>query len=85
MEYRYSLLGEVAEFFSGLSVRNRERCLDLFRAIAEDPFQTGDTFTRDSVGRHIQHKFEAGWEISFWADHPIKEIRIVGLRRIPRR
>ena len=84
MEYHYALLAEVAEFFCELSRREREDCLKIFRSLADDPFQRGNFYTRDSVGREIQHKILRQWEVSFWTNAATNEVRIIGLRKIRR-
>jgi hypothetical protein len=53
MEYRYVLSCDAAEFFSTLTVRQREKSLEIFRSLASDPFQVGNTVTKDSIGRDI--------------------------------
>jgi hypothetical protein len=81
MTYRYSLDCEVAEDTLELSSRQRTRFIQIFRQLAEDPFQKGEQTFRDSAGREIQKKKFDRWLISFWADHAVKEVRIIGLQR----
>ena len=85
MGYHYVLLAEVAEFFCLLSRREREQCLKIFQSLADDPYQRGNFYTLDLLGRQIQHQTVPPWEISFWSNHADKEVRVVGLRKIRRR
>jgi hypothetical protein len=67
MIYRYVLNSEVAEDILELSSKQRGRFINIFRKLAEDPFQKGDQTFRDSVGREIQKKKFDHWLIAFWA------------------
>lgn len=50
----------------------------LFR-IAAVPSQIGDYESRDDTGRDVQHLRIGDLIISFWADHAVKELRIVDI------
>jgi hypothetical protein len=82
MIYRYALDCEVAEDILELSSKQRSRFIQIFRQLADDPFQTGEQIFKDFAGRDIQKKKFDRWLISFWADHAGKEVRIVGLQRV---
>jgi len=79
--YRYALDCDVAESLFALPAKQRERFVKIFRSLANDPFQPGELFFRDSVGREIQKKQFAEWWISYWPDHAEKELRIVGVQK----
>ncbi len=80
MPYRYVLDCSVAEDLLALPARQREQFIQIFRRLANDPYQTGETFFRDSSAREIQKKFFGRWLVSFWPDHAVKELRIVGIQ-----
>jgi hypothetical protein len=82
MGYRYVLDGLIAEDLLTLSRRPREQFIQIFRRLSEDPHQRGETSFRDSSGREIQKKLFGQWLISFWADHAVQEVRIVGIQRV---
>ncbi len=82
MTYRYVLDCEVAEDILELSSRQRSRFIQIFRQLAEDPFQAGERAFQDSAGRDIQKKQFDRWWISFWADHAVEKVRIVGIQRL---
>jgi hypothetical protein len=80
----YVLDGIVLEEFLHQPIRQRERLLTIFRRLAENPNQKGETFFLDSTRRQIQRKLFDQWQISFWSDHAVKEVRIVGIQRVRR-
>lgn len=79
--YKYVLDSSVVEDFVLLPVRQREQLIRIFRVLANDPFQKGEVNFRDFSGREIQKKFFEKWIVSFWSDHAVKEVRIIGLQR----
>jgi hypothetical protein len=82
--YRYVLDGTVAEEVLTAPARQREQFIKVFRHLADDPFQRGESFFRDSSGREIQKKLFGQWLISFWPDHAVQEMRVVGIQRATR-
>jgi hypothetical protein len=82
--YQYVLDGDVLEEFLRRSIRQREKLLTVFRLLADNPFQRGEFCFRDSTSREIQRNRFGDWTISFWSDHAVKEVRIVGIQRIKR-
>ena len=79
--YRYVLDGDVAEALWELSARQRTGFIKAFRRLADDPYQKGEWVFKDLVGRAIQKKRFDRWLISYWPDHAVKEVRIVGIQR----
>lgn len=53
----------------------------LFR-LAETPSQTGDYSTDDDTGRTVQHILIGDFHLSYWADHAVRELRIVEIDEI---
>jgi len=81
MAYRYVLDSGVAEAILSLSSRQRQGFIDIFRELAAHPFQHGEEAFRDSLGREIQKKAFGRWVVSYWADHAVSEVRIVGVQK----
>ena len=81
MSYRYVLDCTVAEDILTLSARQRGQFVQIFRSLAENPFQRGEQTFKDSTQREIQKKRFGGWLVSYWADHAVKELRIVGIQK----
>jgi hypothetical protein len=80
MEYRYVIDCDVAETLLRLPSRQREELIRAFRHLAADPHQRGDSSFKDSTLRVIQKQRFGRWLISFWPNHPVKELRIVGVQ-----
>jgi hypothetical protein len=81
MDYRYALDAEVAEVILSLSSRQRREFVKVFRALAANPHQRGEQTFCDSHNREIQKRRFGLWLISYWPDHAVKEVRIVGVQR----
>jgi hypothetical protein len=82
MPYRYVLDSTVAENALFAPAKQRQEFIRIFRELASDPFQRGEQTFQDSAGRDVQKKIFGQWLISFWADHAVQEVRIVGVQRI---
>lgn len=65
----------------GHSVQQRQQLLRIFHILAENPFQTGSSVFHDSSDREIHKQVFDQWIISFWSDHAVKEVRIIGIQR----
>lgn len=66
----------VIEFFSNASKKDRERLLRVFNSLADDPFQKEELLKLRS-GREVQTKRFQKWLVTFWADHAVKEVKII--------
>ncbi len=80
MEYRYVIDCDVAETLLRLPTRQREELIRVFRFLTQNPYQRGESSFKDSTSREIHKKRFSRWVISFWADHPVKELRILGIQ-----
>ncbi len=58
--------------------------LKQIEALADNPFTRGELETTDSTGRRNQIKVAGTLSITFWADHPVKELRVVDIRKLVR-
>ena len=83
MSVRYGFAADekVLEFFASLRPREREQVLQAFGKLADDPFQLGDFVHRQPGIRDYEVKQFGRWEVSWWADHAVHEVRIVQLAR----
>jgi hypothetical protein len=52
--------------------------------MADNPFAKGEFETVDSAGRKNQIKIFGTISITFWADHPVKELRVIDIRKLVR-
>ncbi len=62
--------------------RLREFALRQIEWLAQNPFTIGDFVVREETGRENQIKVFTGPAIAFWPDHPVKELRIVDVRKL---
>ena len=49
--------------------------------VADSPSQAGDFEERDNTGRPIQVKRLGNFWIWYWADHPVKEVKVLAIER----
>lgn len=75
--YEFALSGEAARFLLGSPARVRARAEDIFDALASNPFVAGDFTERGPSGRVYQVKVYGDLIVTYWAEHAVREIRIV--------
>lgn len=66
----------------GFSRLKQRRVINLIYQIASYPSQFGDYSERDSAGRDIQFLLIGDFVIGFWADHAVKELRVVDIDEV---
>lgn len=78
----YSVFVEsgVAESLLRLKAQDWERLLRLFQQLRANPFVDGDYVERDDIGRLIQVLLIGRHAVVFWADHAVKEVKILDLK-----
>ena len=81
--YRVVVDDLVLEVFHAQRMRSRQWLLDLFERLAEAPHSAGDYQVRDKTGRDHEVKIFGRWQVTFWCDAPVKELRIVRLDKLP--
>lgn len=84
MSYRFVVDDEVLDTFIRLPARQRERVFKLFQRLADDAPLPADVSHNDSVGRPILRRSFKWWNLWFWYDSPVKEVRIVEVERTRR-
>jgi hypothetical protein len=75
--YESVLSARASASLVGLSRPRQKQALRLLLQLAEHPSQLGDYATRGEDGREIQHLLIGDWHFSFWADHAVRELRII--------
>lgn len=78
--YRVFLAREVVELLRRLPFRRREELTRFVESLEHSPFQRGDYIERDPVGRPIEVRIVAHYAICFWADHAVKEVKVIDLK-----
>jgi len=59
----------------------RRELLDLCEALARNPGRPGTEHVIDETGRTNEVTYTAHFRVVHWADHTVKEIRIMDVRR----
>ncbi len=80
MEYEVYLRREAFEFLRQRHLGDREQLLALLHQLGRDPFRRGDFSERDRSGRAIEGLILRRYAILFWADHAVKEVKVVEIR-----
>ena len=79
--YAVYLRIEAAESLKSVAARHRREIENFIDSLSGHPFRTGDYAETDSVGRPIQIKILGNFAVAFWADHAVKEIKVVAIVR----
>ena len=80
--YEPVLSSKAASFLVGLPKAKQRTVITLMFQLAEHPTQLGDYATHEESGREIQHLMVGDWHFSFWADHPVRELRITEIAEL---
>jgi hypothetical protein len=78
--YRVFIAAEVISILRTCPRREQQIITRLFEGLAKDPYRAGDYSERDAIGRPVQVLITGSRAICFWADHAVKEVKIVDLR-----
>ena len=64
--------------------RERDQIIAFLENLAENPGKRGDYEERDEVGRPVQIKIVGGYALTYWADHAVKEVKLIHLEEADR-
>jgi hypothetical protein len=79
--YAVYLRIEAAELLKSVASQNRRGIENFVDSLSGNPFKTGDYTETDAAGRPIQIKILGHFAVAFWADHAVKEIKVVAIVR----
>lgn len=79
--YRVFLNYEVLETLRRLRGPDRMLVGRFIESLGPDPFQEGDYKEKDPTGRSIEIKILGRHALFFWTDHPVSEVKVIGLRK----
>jgi hypothetical protein len=79
LRYEPVLSSRATAFIIGLSRSRQRRLIELLFRLAKNPYQIGDYSEKDETGRDIHFLMVGDSVIGFWADHAVKEFRIVDI------
>jgi hypothetical protein len=77
--YALVLHEEAARRLAGASRAEQRRLGMILEGLKTTPFRKGDLQERDGRGRDNEILVDGDWLVTFWVDHPVREIRIVRL------
>jgi len=80
--YEPVLSSKAAAFLIGLSKARQRKLIGLLYQLADSPSQIGDYSEPDDTGREVQFILVRDLLIAFWADHAVRELRIVDIEEV---
>lgn len=80
-DYEAILHAQAWQTLAALKGAERRRLLAAIERIAAEPFRSGDLQQSGSDGRVNEVVLLDEWLVTFWADHAVKEIRVIALER----
>lgn len=80
--YEPVLSSKAAAFFVSLSKPRQRKLIGLLYQLADNPSQIGDYSEQDQTGREVQFIIVRDILIAFWADHAVREMRIVDIEEL---
>ena len=80
--YEPVLSSKAAAFLVALSKSRQRKLIGLLVQLADNPSQIGDYFEPDESGREVQFSLVRDLLIAFWADHAVRELRIVDIEEV---
>jgi hypothetical protein len=66
------------------SRQQRDRILLFLESLAEFPSTLGDYQDRDDIGRPVQIKIIGNIALTYWADHAVKEVKVIKIEAADR-
>ncbi len=80
--WHYVASNLVIGFLFRCKAKDRQRLLSLLDRLIENPYVTPQTISRDDTGRELSWLRVAGFEVVFWLDHFLREVRVVEVIKI---
>jgi hypothetical protein len=80
--YEPVLSSKASAFLIGLSKARQRKLIGLLYQLADSPSQIGDYSEPDHPGRNVQFILVRDLLIAFWADHAVRELRIVDIEEV---
>ena len=82
--YEIFLRGEVVDSLRKIRAKPRKLVAAYIDSLASNPFADGDYAVKDAAARDIQIKVIGEYALTFWTDHPAKEVKIIDIRSADR-
>jgi hypothetical protein len=82
--YRVFVAADIVAKLRTFRSRERHDLIRLFEQLAEDPFRPGDYVETDEIGRPVQVLIIGSHAVCFWADHAVREVKVLELTPVGR-
>ena len=66
------------------SAQDRRAVISFLESLSADPYQLGDYEEADEAGRSVQIKIVGKYVLTFWADHAVREAKLVRIEKADR-
>lgn len=80
--FSHFLASKAATFLVWLSKARQRKWIGLLFQLAGNPFQFGDSSESNESGREAQFILVQDLLTAFWADHAVRELRIVDIEKV---
>jgi hypothetical protein len=77
--YEPVLSARAWELFGSLSRKRQQRLAKIIHQLADNPGRLGDYQTADSAGRFLENLRVEDYLLTYWADGPVHELRILDI------
>lgn len=84
ISYSVFVESSVTDTLMGLKPKSRDQVLRFLKKLRSNPFFEDDYFEVDEIGRPMQVMVVGKLAVVFWADHAVKEVKIIDLRSADR-
>lgn len=78
--YRVFIAADVVAFLRSCPKREQRIITRCLNDLGANPYRKGDYVEQDNIGRPIQVIIIGRYALYSWADHAVKELKIVDLR-----
>ena len=73
---------EVIEGLDAFTAKQRLEVFGIIRRLLQNPNASGDWQALAEDGRELEVKVFGRWQITYWLDSPVWELRVVEVQRI---
>lgn len=80
--YTYVLSEAASEFAFRLLPVEQKRLAYACRQLARNPSREGDYASTDMASRRVQNLLLDDWVFTYWADHAVRELRIIEVAQV---
>lgn len=82
--YEIFLRAEAVDSLRAMRGPARRQVAAYIDSLATNPFSEADYAMEDASGREIHIKILGQYAVTFWADHAVKEVKVIDIRQADR-